>query len=32
MITANPVQINASTEIARIDDKEEIKSFPVNFN
>ena len=32
MITANPVQINASTEIARIDDKEEIKSFLVNFN
>ncbi len=32
MITANPVQINASTIIARIDDKEEINSFLVNFN
>jgi len=32
MITANPEQINASTNIARIDDIEEINLFPVNFN
>ena len=32
MITAKPVKINGRTDIARIDDKEEIRSFPVNFN
>jgi len=32
MIAANPAQINASTNIARIDEKQEINSFPVNFS